>query len=113
MMVRNVLHLAGPVSVDIANQVGKQGLVISIAGAVVLLLGIFAPGLSKTESWIIIVNGGAALMLLGLPQLVQWTVQRGYGTEHCVWLGAWVVTWIGVALVLAYAIYRIVAIFCK
>lgn len=116
MMVRHALHWAGPVPLNIANQVRTEGLVISIVGAVVLLVyvlfGIVWRLLLNGEAQVLRDTGGV-IMILGLSQLVQWAVQSGHGTEHCVCVGAWVATLIGVALVLVYAIYRIVAIVCK
>ena len=109
MMVRNALRRAGTVSMDIANEVGREGLLISIIGLIVLLVGAFSHGLSSMEA-IAIIGTGGALMLLGLFQLVQWTVQRGRGNENQVRIGSWVVTWIGVGLLVIYAVLRFIGV---
>ncbi len=108
MVLRNSLRRSGNVQVAVANQVRREGLIICVVGLLVLLVGIFSP-LIISEARILMVSG-ASLMYVGLLSLIQWVVLSGRGTERHVYKGAWTVTWIGVALVVAYAIYRIMMI---
>ncbi|MBM3148816.1 MAG: hypothetical protein FJ008_01975 [Chloroflexi bacterium] len=108
MLVRNALRRAGIVPEEIAKKVKREGKILFIVGAVVIVIGcIFYRLLSKPET-MAIVNAGAILAPLGLAQLIQGVVlkQQGSGRQRgemrvCIW--AYIVTVTGAAIVLAYA----------
>ncbi len=108
MTLRNNLRRVENVRVEIANRVLREGWLICIVGLISLLVGIWGPLLNSEA--MILIRTGESIMYVGLLSLIQGVVQRGRGTEHHVCIGAWTVTWIGLALIVAYAIYRIIMI---
>lgn len=108
MTLQNSLRRSGNVQVAVANQVLREGLIICVGGLLVLLVGIFSPLIISEAR--ILMGSGASLMYVGLLSLIQYMVQSGRGTERHVYIGARIVKWFGVVLVIAYVIYRIVMI---
>ncbi len=110
--LRNSILRAGEISAPFARQILVEGRKTCIAGLIVLLVGILGIycNLMLNSEAAILMGTGATLIILGILSLVQWTVQSGRGTEHHVYIGARIVKWFGVVLVIAYAIYRIVMI---
>ena len=108
MTLRNSLRRAENVRGEIANHVLKEGAKICFVGLVVLLFGIFGQLLNSEA--MILTRTGESIMYVGLLSLIQGVVQRGRGTERQVYRGAWTVTWIGLALIMAYVVYRIIMI---
>ena len=104
MMIRNSIHRAGEVKVDNVRRIKNEGILLSIVGAIVLIIGY--SGWISGEAAIVVVNGGAVpLIILGFSQLIQWIVFSGRGSERHVYLGARVTTGLGAALlVIAYPI---------
>lgn len=104
MTVRNALRRAGQVSLEHANQVGREGWILSITGLIVLLIGILLYWLLPYTPAMAVINAGGLLIPLGIAQLIQWTVQRGRGSDGQVYVGAWVTVLIGAAVIAAYVI---------
>jgi len=104
MMVRNALRRTGQVSLEHANQLGKEGWILSVTGLIVLLIGILLHWLLTYTPAMAIINAGGLLIPLGIAQLIQWTVQRGRGTDGQVFFGAWVTVLIGAGVIAAYVI---------
>ena len=104
MMVRNALRRSGQVSLEHANQVGREGWILSITGLIVLAIGILLYWLLPYTPAMAVISAGGLLIPLGIAQLIQWTVHRGRGSDSQVYVGAWVTVLIGVALIAAYVI---------
>lgn len=97
MMVSYVLRYIGR---DLSPL--KNGFVLTVIGFISFVFGIVR-GWSHLEG-IVIISAGATVMLLGLSWLVQGAVQKGWGTQRQVWVGAWITAVIGCTLIAAYFI---------
>lgn len=105
-MVQSALTRANKVIPGQPNQLRKEGVVISIVGVVVLLMGFFGSymkfSLSEDET---LYSAGAAIMLLGLLQLLQWLCQNH---QRTVSLGlVWSVTLLGCILTVISAVLSV------
>jgi len=108
MALRNNLRRAGDIQAVVANEVLREGLLVCIVGLIVLMIGIFGPLLS-TETRIL-TDTGAAVTYIGLLSIIQWVVQKGKGTARQVGISARVLSYIGLGLIIVYAILRIVGV---
>jgi hypothetical protein len=106
MITRNSLRRseANQTTLPEPNPIFREGLSICVVGLVVLLIGFLI--ISGSESRIII-DTGASLTYIGILSLIQWVVLSRRGTTRDVGISAWVLSILGLILVIIYAIYKV------
>ena len=113
IMVRNSLRASKP-SKERLKMLKKEWLYLLPGGVIVFLIGFFSPHCQlSVEEAKIIANTGLALFGLGIPQYCQWKYGRGTDKQVKNFVKqlkkyAWVITIIGLVLVLVSPIIGLV-----
>jgi NADH:ubiquinone oxidoreductase subunit 6 (subunit J) len=105
MAIRYVLLLTSASPMEVTSKLVFSGAVITFIGFAIIAIGI-TPKFLKTmpEQQTVILSIGPSVMTLGIAMIIR---AIGHGDENILWIGAWVASGIGLALILSYCIWYV------